>query len=143
MQGTATAALAAGEAEEGEISPQLSPKAGKAFPTSSSGECPTAVQPPSASSAQPSRPGAASPKTGSRLASTAATSDAGQPSQRKRGGKGPITAYLVPKPASTASEPARSAADAGGSSSSSSDVRLNALIAQVRALSEHSASNQN
>ena len=56
--------------------------------------------------------------------------------QRHRGGKGAITAYLAPKPASSVTEATHSTADASGSSSSLSDARLDALIAQVRALSE-------
>ena len=80
--------------------------------------------------------GTASPKTEPLSASTAATSHEGQPSQRQRGGKGAITAYLAPTPTSSVSEPARSAADPDVSSSSLSGARFDALIAQVRELSE-------
>ena len=131
-----TTALAADEAEEGEIPPRRSPKGGKGFPSSSLGKRQTAAQPLSASSAQSSRPGPTSPKSASVSASPAATSHEGQPSQRQRGGKGAITAYLAPKPASSVTEATRSSADASGSSSSLSDARFDALIAQVRALSE-------
>ena len=124
--------LAVGEVEEGEIPFRRSPKEEKELPTSSMGKCPDRCA--TVTTSQPSGPSAASSKAGPRAASTAVTS---APKEGQRGDEGANTAYTL-HPSRTRLRRNRTVAkpEACASSSSASDARLDALLVQVRELSE-------